>query len=284
MARAATTLDPTGGTSLTRHRPDVLAVVSRALVPLAILLLLASSAASGSDEQAAGNAKPDVVSEEVRLGKHEQDRYFRISRPNAKAPRKGFAVLVILPGGDGGPDFRPFCENIFRQHCGPDWVAAQVVSVKWTDGQQVVWPTEKLPVEGMERTTEERVDAVVRDLAKWKRVDPKRVFVLAWSSSGPAAYAMAATRGSKPSGYVIAMSVFRPEWHGDLDRTRGKSFYLIQSREDSVTPFDHAERAAESLRKTRARVELVEYEGGHGWRGTSFVSIGRGLRWLEERR
>ena len=136
----------------------------------------------------------------------------------------------------------------------------------------------------MKRSTEERVDAVLRDLAKWKRIDPKRVYVLAWSSSGPAAYAMATTRGSKPSGYLVAMSVFRPAWHGDLGRTRGKSFYLLQSRGDEITKFHHAELAEKSLRKSKTRVELVEYEGGHGWHGTSFVSIGKGLRWLEERR
>ena len=42
-------------------------------------------------------------------------------------------------------------------------VLAQPVAVKWTEQQQIVWPTDKHRVEGMKFSTEQFVDAVIED-------------------------------------------------------------------------------------------------------------------------
>jgi hypothetical protein len=41
-----------------------------------------------------------------------------------------------------------------------------------------------------------------------------------------------------------------------------------------------AKKASTELGKAGARVKLVEYEGGHGWRGPLYDHIRQGLEWL----
>ena len=105
--------------------------------------------------------------------------------------------------------------------------------------------------------------------------------MLAWSSSGPAAYSMALHSESPFAGAFIAMSVFRPaELPASFD-ARGKSFYLFQSPDDKITPFDHALQAESTLRGAGARVQLERYAGGHGWQ-TGLKGMAEAFRWLDE--
>jgi predicted esterase len=43
-----------------------------------------------------------------------------------------------------------------------------------------------------------------------------------------------------------------------------------------------AEQAEKELKTAGAEVKLVEYEGGHGWRGDVFGAIRDGILWLEK--
>ena len=88
---------------------------------------------------------------------------------------------------------------------------AQPVAVKWNERQQIVWPTGKNRVEGMKFSTEEFVDAVIKDVAGKHELDPERIFTLSWSSSGPAAYAVSLT-SKRVTGSFIAMSVFKSDF------------------------------------------------------------------------
>jgi predicted esterase len=226
----------------------------------------------------------DVPSQDLRAGNDEHKRYFLIGPlKGVKEPKDGYGLFVILPGGPGTAEFHPFVKRIAK-HALPDrYLVAQPVAVKWTDKQEVVWPTTKLKAEKMGFTTEEFVAAVIEDVGKRHRLDPRSVFVLAWSSSGPAAYAISLSN-PKVSGSFVAMSVFRPDWLIGLEKAKGHAYYLYQSPDDRVTPFAHAQRAAKELSKHGARVELREYEGGHGWRGPVFDEIRRGVEWLEKNR
>jgi predicted esterase len=43
-----------------------------------------------------------------------------------------------------------------------------------------------------------------------------------------------------------------------------------------------AAAAEKQLSKEGAAVKLVEYEGGHGWRGNTFDDVRAGMEWLEK--
>jgi predicted esterase len=224
----------------------------------------------------------DVVSQDLRAGKDENKRYFLIEPPkDVKAPKKGYGLLVVLPGGDGGADFHPFVKRIFKNAVPEGFVVAQPVAVKWTDKQEVVWPTDKNRVEGMKFSTEEFIDAVVKDAAGKYDLDPERTYTLTWSSSGPAAYAASLT-SKKITGSFVAMSVFKPDLLPPLEKAKGRAYFLYHSPDDRVCPFRMAEQAAKELKKSGAAVKLATYEGGHGWRGNLYDNIREGVEWLDK--
>src|SRR5262245_6220567 len=115
----------------------------------------------------------DIRSQDLRIGKDENKRYFLIGpRQQEKEPKGGFGLVVVLPGGAGNADFHPFVKRIFKHGLPEGYLAAQPVAVKWKDNQIVVWPTAKLKTEGMKFTTEEFIDAVIDDVAAKHKVDP----------------------------------------------------------------------------------------------------------------
>lgn len=197
-------------------------------------------------------------------------------------PERGFGLLVVLPGGDGGADFQGFVGSIRKMSLGKEWIAAQCISVKWTEKQTAIWPCAKVPVPKMEFTTEEFVEAVIRDVRGRHPVDPDRIFLLAWSSGGPAAYSLSLQPKKSVTGFYIAMAVFRREWLPDLKEARGEAYFLDQSPQDEVTSFEHAEKAKATLEKLGAKVHLESYEGGHGWHGDRFGRLRKGFDWLEK--
>ena len=114
-----------------------------------------------------------------------------------------------------------------------------------------------------------------------KFYDPKSIFTLSWSSSGPAAYAIALADKTPVTGSYIAMSVFHPA-DLPLARAKGRTFYIEHSPEDQVCPFAMAEEAKAALEKQGAIVELNSYGGGHGWQGNVFGRVRKGIDWLQE--
>jgi predicted esterase len=245
---------------------------------LAVVLGLFGGAARADDEDDVA----DVPSKDVHAGKDKQKRYFLIGpAKDAKAPKDGYGLVVILPGGPGSADFHPFVKRIFKNAVPEGYLVAQPVAVKWTDEQEIVWPTAKNKVEGMKFTTEEFIDAVIDDVDGRHKLDRGRVFTLTWSSSGPAAYAASLT-SKNVTGSFIAMSVFKPDQLPDLSAAKGRGYYLYHSPDDEVCPYDLAQQAEKDLKKAGAEVKLVTYDGGHGWRGPLYDNIGEGIKWLEK--
>ncbi len=246
-----------------------------AVAALAIALLSGGRLAAWDDVA-------DVKSQDLRIGKDENKRYFLIEPPKAvKEPKKGYGLLVVLPGGDGGADFHPFVKRIYKNAVPEGYVLAQPVAVKWTDEQQIVWPTEKSSVEGMKFSTEDFIDAVIKDVGGKYTIDPERIFTLSWSSSGPAAYA-ASLRSKKIAGSFIAMSVFKPDFLPPLKKAKGHAYYLYHSPDDRVCPYRMAEQAEKDLKENGATVKLATYDGDHGWRGNLYDDIKDGVEWLEK--
>jgi predicted esterase len=200
----------------------------------------------------------------------------------ADRPARGpHPLLLVLPGGDGSADFRPFVTNIWREAAPDDMLVAQLVAPRWSAGQfdAVVWPTEGLGWDAARFTTEAFVEAVVDDVAARYDVDRERVWLLAWSSGGPAAYA-SLVRGPA-TGAFVAMSVFRPEHVGDLAGAAGTRVHILHSPGDFIA-MNFPERARDMLAAAGATTRLETYSGGHGWHGDVFGMIRRGLRWLGE--
>jgi predicted esterase len=247
-----------------------------------VTLLLFASPFGG--RLAAQDDVADIASRDLRAGSDEHKRYFLVEPgKGVKEPKKGYGLLVVLPGGDGSADFHPFVKRIYKNAVPEGYVLAQPVAVKWTDKQEIVWPTDKNRVEGMKFTTEEFIEAVIKDAGGKYKLDPQRVFTLTWSSSGPAAYA-ASLAGKGVAGSFVAMSVFKPNLLPPLAKAKGHAYYLYHSPDDRVCPYRMAEKAAKDLEKAGAAVKLATYEGGHGWRGNLYDDIREGLEWLEKNR
>ena len=222
--------------------------------------------------------------EDLQVAGEKQARYL-LHAPDekTKAPRDGWRVLFVLPGGDGSADFGPFVARIRKNALSDEWLVAQLVAPKWDEkqGETLVWPTEKSTYPGMKFSTEEFFGNVLDDLSKRRTVDPRYVFTLSWSSGGPAAYALALERRSRVTGSFVAMSVFKPDQLPSLKAASGQPFYILHSPQDFI-PIQMAENARQQLAKNGAKVELVTYEGGHGWKGDVFGNIRKGIAWLEE--
>jgi predicted esterase len=225
----------------------------------------------------------DVPSAERLADKDPQKKYLLIGpAEGVEPPAKGYGLVLVLPGGDGGAGFQPFVKRIWKHAAPKDVLFAQLHAVEWTRGQfnLVVWPTAASRVKGMKFTTEEFAKAVRDEVGTLRRIDPARTYVMGWSSGGPPAYAIATSKDGGAAGALVAMSVFR-EFGMDLSGAKDKSFWLYHSRTDAICPFALAERAKAALGKTGARVELKEYEGGHGWTGPVFQDLREGFSWLE---
>ena len=224
----------------------------------------------------------DIASQDLRAEGDENKRYFLVGpHKDADVPKNALGLVIALPGGNGGADFHPFIKRIYKHSVPQGYVLAQPVAVQWTEGQQIVWPTEKNRVEGMKFSTEEFVAAVIEDVAGKHQLDPKRILTLSCSSSGPAAYAVSLTN-KNVTGSFIAMSVFKPDLLPPLKNAAGHGYYLYHSPEDRVCPYRMAEQAAKDLAENGATVKLATYEGGHGWRAGLYDQIRTGLQWLEE--
>lgn len=224
----------------------------------------------------------EVPSKSLFAGDDKNKRYFLIGADEqTKAPKDGFGLVIVLPGGDGGPDFNTFIKRIYKNALSKKYLVAQLVAVKWTPRQQIVWPTEKVKVARQKFSTEEFVEVVIKDIKAKYKLNGRNIFTLSWSSGGPAAYAISVQKEKSVTGSYIAMSVFKPDGLGPLEGAKGHAYFIDHSPDDKVCPFWMAKKANETLRKYGAKTRLVTYKGGHGWRGDMYGRIQKGIRWLE---
>jgi predicted esterase len=241
-----------------------------------VVLTLATGAAPAQDDVA------DVPSKRLSLPADPNLAYFLISPTGAEVPAEGYGLLVIMPGGDGGPDFHPFVKRICKYALGGRYVAAQPIAVKWSPRQEIVWPTKNDGLAYVKVTTEQFVNEVIESVRGQYQIDPRRIFTLTWSSSGPAGYAISLQKDGPVVGSYVAMSVFKPERLGPLDAAAGRAYFIDHCPQDKVCPFRMASEARRLLSAAGARVKLNLYAGGHGWRGDVYPRIAAGVCWLEE--
>jgi predicted esterase len=251
---------------------------NRAWILLPALVVSAISLAPAQDDVAG------VPSEDLKIGGDANKRYFLIGGgKDVKAPETGFKLAVIMPGGPGTADFNPFVKRIWMNALSKEYLVAQPVAFKWAEGQEIVWPTKTNPVKGMKFSTEDFVDAVIKDVAGRYKIDPRFIFTFSWSSSGPAAYAISLQEKKAVTGSFVAMSVFKPDFLPPLKNAKGHAYFIDHARDDKTCPFRMAEKARDELGKAGAKVEFSEQEGGHGWAGGDvYGRMRKGFEWLEK--
>jgi predicted esterase len=225
----------------------------------------------------------DVPSEERFADGDTNKLSLLIDRPKTTGNKTRQPLLLVLPGGDGGRAFHPFVKRIFKNALPEGYLVAQPVAPKWDEKQfaQLVWPTETSRYPAMKFSTEEFVNAVVADIEKDHPLDSRRIFTLSWSSGGPAGYATSLHPGTRVTGSVIAMSVFKPDQLPEIHAAKAHAYYLLHSPEDFI-PMRMPEMARDTLASNGAKVHLQTYPGGHGWHGDVYGMIGDGVRWLEQ--
>jgi predicted esterase/predicted Ser/Thr protein kinase len=246
----------------------------------------ARTRAAGSKTGALSSDLTDVPCREFLARGDPQMRFFLIGlKPGQPAPTSGYALLLVLPGGDGSSNFLSFVKRIHKNALSKDYLVAELVAPEW-DKQQaetLVWPTETARYPAMKFSTEAFIHAVIGEVEKQQRLDKNRIFTLTWSSSGPAGYAASLYPKTRITASFIAMSVFRPGNLPDLSAARGHAYYLLHSPEDQLIPMSMPTSARDLLSTKGARVELATYEGGHGWHGEDvFGLIRTGITWCEK--
>lgn len=242
-----------------------------------LLCLLVVSQVSAQEDIA------DVSSEEHHLDQAGKLQYLLIGGKDlTEAPKEGFKLLIVLPGGDGGRGFEPFVKRIYLHALTEEYLAIQLIAPKWSRQQRIVWPTAKSSVKGARVSTEKFLAQTVEKVRKQKPIDPRHVMTLSWSSGGPAAYAASLDADTPITGSLVAMSVFNPRFLPILTEAKAQSYYILHSPDDKVCPYWMAVSARDKLRQHGATVKFVDYAGGHGWRGDVFGNIRAGRVWLEE--
>jgi predicted esterase len=237
----------------------------------------------GKGQSCAEEVIKGVISRKIFAGGDENKSYFLIGDDfRLRSPNATFGLLIVIPGGDGGEDFNPFVQRIFKNSLSDEYIVAQLLSVKWSQPRSVVWPTERVKAAGQKFSTEAFVKAVIEDVGSKRKLDMERIFTLSWSSGGPAGYAVSLDDDIGVTGSYIAMSVFKPESLAPLESAKGHAYFIDHSPEDKICPFRMAEEAEKLLSEKGAKVKLVTYDGGHGWRGNVYSRIRYGVRWLEK--
>lgn len=227
--------------------------------------------------------KPEKTEHAIEIPLNgETGEYLLITPQDKSDNEKPHALLIVLPGGDGSADFHPFVKRIFENALSDDFVLAQPIAKKWTADPKVVWPTKNSQTAKVKYTTEELIAAVINDVSGKQKIDSRRIYLLAWSSGGPAAYATLLQKETDIDGALIAMSVFKPDQLPDPANAKQRSVYLLHSPDDKVCPYYMAEAARDTFKKTNVRTTLVDYPGGHGWKGNVYGNIRQGINWLEK--
>ena len=226
----------------------------------------------------------DIASQLIKLRDDPQRVYRLVGLKAAQAaPAGGYKLLVVLPGGDGSDEFRWFVRRMKANALPDDMLIAQIIAPNWSAWQanNLVWPTRANPFYGMKFSTEDLIEEAIADAAKRTHIDPKQVYALAWSSSGPAVYTALASAHSSLRGAFVAMSVFRA---GELPAPallKDRRVFLYHSPQDFIK-ITQAQEAETYLRAHGASVQLRQYQGGHGWTGDTYGDIRAGLDWLTQ--
>lgn len=234
-----------------------------------------SHASKGQDDLSS------VSSEQRTVDGNPNQTYFLIdAAPEAAAPESGYGLLFVLPGGSGSAEFNPFVQRIAKHAAPPGFLVVQLVAPVWRENPPVVWPTQHLPDESQQFTTEEFVSDVLEDVGDIRHVDDSRLLLMGWSSSGPVVYSMLCAPDTPFDGFYVSMSVFKPLLMPPIAAAAGRRIFIEHSPDDRICPFRLAEQARDALTEVGAIVHFETTAGGHGWRGAIYPRMRKAFEFL----
>src|SRR5688500_13460183 len=245
-------------------------MVPRMFIIALLVLVMPACVASAQDDVA------KIPAQDLKVAGNEKQRYFLIGEPPKNPPKEGLGLLIVLPGGDGGADVHTFVKRIYAEALPENYLVAQLVAVQSKDNKNT-WPTSTSPDPKQSFPTEDFLKAVVAKIKAKHPIDEERIFTLSWSSGGPAAYAISLAPDTPVKGSIVAMSVFVPQKLPPLTGAKGQRYFLIHSPNDQVTKYFFTRMARTQLTKHGGEVEVLDYEGGHGWKGDVYGHIRAGI-------
>ncbi|QQE10654.1 hypothetical protein JD969_14245 [Planctomycetota bacterium] len=231
----------------------------------------------------------DISATRITLDKDKKKTYILMdsqstSEETESQPRP---LLIIIPGGDGSEDFHFFCRRLYKfaaLEANPNFIAVQPIAPQWSKMQtdNVTWPNKYHKFRGMKFTTETLINDIIKDVKSNHKIDETKIFTLAWSSGGPAAYDLALQKDSPVTGSFVAMSVFKPRPQ-QLRFAKNKNFFIYHSKSDRVVPYNFSSKALSTLTKAKANVMHKTYDGNHGWfHANNYDNISDGLEHLQQ--
>jgi predicted esterase len=224
----------------------------------------------------------DIPGTEV-LADGSRDMRALLAGPRGEAPKDGYQLLIVLPGGDGSAEFFPFLKRVAKHSLPKDMLLLQLVAKKWSDSEdRVVWPQTRMNPQKATFLTEEFVQKAIDAVAKKHKLNREHVYACGWSSGGPGVWATLLKEGSPLKGAFVAMSVYVPQVLPPAVNAKGKRVYILHSKEDFI-PIKMAEQARDALKSAGATVEYATYEGGHGWHGDVFGYFRNAVEFLTKR-
>jgi poly(3-hydroxybutyrate) depolymerase len=247
----------------------------RVIMVLLALSALVASAAHAQEDVA------DVPAQDQTVKDQPKQRYFLIG-DTTKTQEKDFALLIVMPGGDGSAEYNSFVKRIYKNALPDGYLVAQLVAVSSNNPRQTVWPTERDKDPKQSFSTESFITNVVNEVKAKHKIDETRVFTLSWSSGGPAAYAASLTKDTPITGSFVAMSIFPQGVLPPIANAKGQKYFIYHSQQDKKCQYGHTRIAKTQLTKGGAAVTVQDYQGGHGWFGDMWGDIAGGIEWLEK--
>ena len=220
----------------------------------------------------------DIPDQSYFLGGDQMKRYLVSGKID---PDKTQDLLIVMPGGTGDAEFHPFVKRIFKHELDGNWLLAQPIAPNWDDkDDRVVWPAINNPYDPAKFMMEGFIDGMIDEMGGKGHAKIGKIYMLAWSSSGPAVYSYLANGKHDIAGAFIAMSIFNRDLIKGTGVLHTKRIFLLHSPDDQVIPIQQAEAARDEFARRGIDAKLETYPGGHGWSGPVWQLIDEGFAFL----
>ena len=201
---------------------------------------------------------------------------------NARPDAPG--LIVVLTSDGDAASAAGFWHEVAYRGLDKQYYIAVVSAPKWTENQQIVWPTGQ-DIKGFKEakfSTETLVADVVRDVASIRKIDTNRIFLHGIGNGGSAVYAASLDEKSLFRGFYVLGYSFKSAGLPPLERAMGRRYLIQNSKDDHVHPFWTAEAAQKLLVQKGAIVKLDASNGYLGSQATEAVmaQIKTSFDWL----
>lgn len=234
--------------------------MTRALVLLALLLVVAASPAAGAVHQKTFPIQNVPGVDSMRYGISVPDDY----TPGQPRP----LVLALHPGGERPPFYgslyliRFFMAGL--KELGAIMVAPDCPTRTWTDPE-----------------SDQAVMALLAEVMREYTIDRKKVLITGYSMGGRGTWFMTARH---PDFFTGAIPIAGTPDGQPVDSLARMPTYVIHSRSDEVVPPGPDQRAAAELEAMNRPVKLEIVEGrGHFDTGSYMAAFARAVKWVSSR-